>query len=129
MVRAAAWKGGVTPPAVPAEVWRARFPLSDAELRDFCRRWKIRRLLLIGSVLREDFAADSDIDVLVEFEDGAHWPWGGYGEIRAELKGIVPEYAPSVSATPNPLESRLAKSMSEPLQKEALPSAASINPA
>ena len=85
MVRAAAWKDGVAPPAVAPEVWRARFPLSDADLRGFCRRWKIRRLLLIGSVLRKDFAADSDIDVLVEFEDGAHWPWGGYGEIRAEL--------------------------------------------
>lgn len=36
----------------------------------FCRRNGIRRLSFFGSVLREDFDADSDIDVLVEFEPG-----------------------------------------------------------
>jgi len=36
----------------------------------FCRRHHIRRLALFGSVLRDDFAPDSDIDVLVEFEPG-----------------------------------------------------------
>lgn len=37
---------------------------------DFCRRNHIRRLSLFGSVLRDDFRPDSDIDVLVEFEEG-----------------------------------------------------------
>ncbi len=36
----------------------------------FCKRNHIRRLALFGSVLRDDFASDSDIDVLVEFEPG-----------------------------------------------------------
>jgi len=45
-----------------------RFPLSPAELRDFCRRHHIRRLALFGSVLREDFNPNSDVDVLVDFE-------------------------------------------------------------
>src|SRR5688572_16161887 len=40
------------------------------ELADFCRRNSIRRLSLFGSILRDDFAPDSDIDVLVEFEPG-----------------------------------------------------------
>jgi predicted nucleotidyltransferase len=38
------------------------------EIADFCRRHHIRKLSLFGSVLREDFRADSDVDVLVEFE-------------------------------------------------------------
>jgi uncharacterized protein len=38
------------------------------KITDFCRRHKIRKLSLFGSVLRDDFRADSDIDVLVEFE-------------------------------------------------------------
>ncbi len=38
---------------------------------DFCTRHRIRRLALFGSVLRSDFSADSDVDVLVEFEPGA----------------------------------------------------------
>ena len=37
---------------------------------DFCRRHHARRLSLFGSVLREDFGEESDIDVLVEFEPG-----------------------------------------------------------
>lgn len=37
---------------------------------DFCRRHHIRRLSFFGSVMREDFGPDSDVDVLVEFEPG-----------------------------------------------------------
>ena len=39
----------------------------------FCRKWKVTELALFGSVLREDFRADSDVDVLVTFEEGASW--------------------------------------------------------
>lgn len=38
------------------------------KLSEFCRRHKIRRLALFGSVLRDDFHPESDVDVLVEFE-------------------------------------------------------------
>ena len=37
---------------------------------EFCRKWGIRELALFGSVLRDDFRPDSDIDVLVTFEEG-----------------------------------------------------------
>ena len=40
-------------------------------IADFCRRHHIHKLSLFGSVLREDFRSDSDVDVLVEFEPGA----------------------------------------------------------
>lgn len=40
-------------------------------IADFCVRHHIRKLSLFGSILREDFRPDSDIDVLVEFEPGA----------------------------------------------------------
>lgn len=42
--------------------------LPEAEIAEFCRRHRIRRLSLFGSVLRDDFGEDSDLDVLVEFE-------------------------------------------------------------
>lgn len=41
-----------------------------SQIAGFCRRNKIRRLSFFGSVLREDFSANSDVDVLVEFEPG-----------------------------------------------------------
>jgi len=40
-------------------------------IADFCRRCHIRKLAFFGSVLREDFRPDSDVDVLVEFQQGA----------------------------------------------------------
>jgi predicted nucleotidyltransferase len=40
------------------------------QIADFCRRHHIRKLALFGSVLRDDFRPDSDVDVLVEFEPG-----------------------------------------------------------
>jgi predicted nucleotidyltransferase len=43
------------------------------QIEQFCRKWKIVRLELFGSVLREDFRPDSDIDVLVTFEDGVRY--------------------------------------------------------
>jgi len=42
--------------------------LPRKEIADFCRRHHIRKLALFGSVLRDDFRPDSDVDVLVEFE-------------------------------------------------------------
>ena len=47
-----------------------RIKIDREKLADFCRRNHIRRLALFGSVLREDFRPDSDVDVLVEFEPG-----------------------------------------------------------
>jgi predicted nucleotidyltransferase len=49
----------------------SRIMLSGDKIADFCRRNRIRKLALFGSVLRDDFRADSDVDVLVEFEPGA----------------------------------------------------------
>ena len=49
----------------------ARIHIPKAEIEAFCQRNHIRRLALFGSVLRDDFGPDSDIDVLVEFEPGA----------------------------------------------------------
>ena len=50
---------------------RTRIQIPQSEIEAFCRRHRIRRLALFGSVLRDDFGPDSDIDVLVEFEPGA----------------------------------------------------------
>ena len=48
----------------------AAIPIDREKLAEFCRRHHIRKLSLFGSVLRDDFAPDSDVDVLVEFEQG-----------------------------------------------------------
>ena len=50
---------------------KTRIEIPKEEVADFCRRNHIRRLSLFGSVLRDDFGPDSDVDVLVEFEPSA----------------------------------------------------------
>lgn len=46
------------------------------EIIELCRRWQVKRFYLFGSVLRDDFHADSDIDVMVEFFDNAAFKIG-----------------------------------------------------
>ncbi len=48
---------------------RARIAFSQDELEELCRRRAVKRLALFGSVLRDDFGPDSDVDVLIEFRD------------------------------------------------------------
>ncbi len=47
-----------------------RIQVDREQIAAFCRRHHIRKLSLFGSVLREDFRDDSDVDVLIEFEPG-----------------------------------------------------------
>lgn len=58
------------------------------KLADFCRRHHIRKLSLFGSVLRDDFAPDSDVDVLYVFEPG-HTVGLGIIEIEEKLSCIL----------------------------------------
>jgi len=50
----------------------ARIEIPQAAVEAFCRRWKIVEFALFGSVLRDDFGPDSDVDVLVKFDPEAH---------------------------------------------------------
>lgn len=48
----------------------ARIDIPREEIAEFCRRNRVRRLALFGSVIRDDFTPQSDVDMLVEFEPG-----------------------------------------------------------
>jgi uncharacterized protein len=58
-------------------------------LAEFCRRNGIRRLSLFGSILRDDFGPDSDVDMLVEFEPNKRIGWIGIAGLSLELAGII----------------------------------------
>lgn len=65
-------------------------PLPIAEIEALCRRRGVRRLAVFGSVLRPDFAANSDVDFLVEFQPDAELPWAAHlTELEAELAALV----------------------------------------
>ena len=65
-----------------------QIPIDQAELKAFCQKWKITELSLFGSVLRDDFGPDSDVDVLVTFEADAPWRFRDLLLMEEELKAI-----------------------------------------
>jgi hypothetical protein len=62
--------------------------LPQAEIEAFCQRWQITRMELFGSVLREDFRPDSDVDVLVTFAPDVKLTFANLMQIESELESI-----------------------------------------
>jgi predicted nucleotidyltransferase len=67
---------------------RFAMPMPMTELEAFRRRWRVASLALFGSVVREDFRPDSDVDVLVTFDDGAGWSLADMVRMKDELTDI-----------------------------------------
>jgi uncharacterized protein len=66
----------------------ANISIEPDVLAEFCRRRHISRLAVFGSATRDDFGSDSDVDVLVEFDDG-HVPGLDFMTIERELSELV----------------------------------------
>jgi len=62
--------------------------VESARLKEFCRRWKISRLCLFGSALRDDFTDKSDIDLLVDFLEDAEWSLFDHVRMEDELAAV-----------------------------------------
>ena len=58
------------------------------KIEEYCRKWKIKEFALLGSVLREDFRPDSDVDVLVTFEPDAGITFDNLVEMQEEIEKI-----------------------------------------
>ena len=67
----------------------ANLQLDQRRIEDFCKRNHIRKLSLFGSVLRDDFGPDSDVDVLVEFEPDARVGLIALAGMEIELSEII----------------------------------------
>jgi uncharacterized protein len=65
-----------------------RLQLPGEKIADFCRRHRVRKMALFGSVLRDDFRPESDVDVLVEFEPGCT-PGLAFFGMEIELSEII----------------------------------------
>lgn len=63
--------------------------LERSEVASFCRRWKVRELAAFGSVLREDFRTESDVDLLVTFEPDANWGLLDQATMENELTELL----------------------------------------
>jgi predicted nucleotidyltransferase len=67
----------------------ARLNVSSEAIQQFCERWRIRELALFGSVLRDDFRADSDLDVLVTFASDVTYSLFQLATIADELEELL----------------------------------------
>jgi predicted nucleotidyltransferase len=70
-------------------IMAARIGIPQSVLDDFCRRRRIRKLSLFGSVLRGDSGPKSDVDVLVEFEPGTIVGYFELADVEAELSALL----------------------------------------
>ena len=68
---------------------RAQIDIPKDKIADFCRRWKISELALFGSVLRDDFRLDSDIDMLASYAEDADWSLFDHVRMEEELSEIL----------------------------------------
>ncbi len=67
---------------------KAQITPPKKEIAEFCKKWNIHEFSFFGSVLRDDFRFDSDIDVLVSFEDDAKHTLFDLVQMQDELKQI-----------------------------------------
>jgi len=66
----------------------SRISVPERKIKDFCRRYQVQRMALFGSVLRDDFRPDSDIDILVVFDPSAFVTFMTLGKMKRELSEI-----------------------------------------
>jgi len=59
------------------------------ELTNFCRRYQVRELALFGSMLRQDYRSDSDVDLLVSFEPAARVTFLTLARMQRELEALL----------------------------------------
>jgi predicted nucleotidyltransferase len=63
-------------------------PIPQAQIVAFCQKWKITEFSLFGSVMRDDFGPESDVDVLVGFEPDVSWGLLGLVRMERELASL-----------------------------------------
>jgi predicted nucleotidyltransferase len=68
---------------------KSHIPIPKEQLATFCRRWKIAELALFGSVLRDDFRPESDVDILVQFSPETAHGLLDFVRMQEELKGLL----------------------------------------
>lgn len=66
-----------------------KIELPQQIINEFCQKWQISEMSVFGSVLREDFRSDSDIDILVSFQDSVPWGLLEFSRMKRELENLL----------------------------------------
>jgi predicted nucleotidyltransferase len=97
---------------------RTRISIPHAEIAAFCQRWNVVEFALFGSVLRDDFSPESDVDVLLTFAPGVVYTFMDLTAMEAELRAIFGRRVDvvdkdAVRASPNYIRRRAILSSAE----------------
>jgi predicted nucleotidyltransferase len=92
---------------------RLSLELPQERIADFCRRWQISEFAVFGSILRDDFRPDSDVDALVAFAPNAAWSLFDHVKMEQELEAIVGRKVDLVSR-------RAIERSSNPIRRQAI---------
>lgn len=65
---------------------QVRITVAQEQIEAFCKKWRVREFSLFGSVLRDDFRPDSDVDVLVSFQEHPDISLWDISEMAEELE-------------------------------------------
>ena len=68
---------------------KSNLAISSECIAAFCRKWRVTELCLFGSVLRDDFRPESDVDVLVSFEESARITLWDMSDMVVELENLL----------------------------------------
>ena len=90
----------------------ARIDVPQERIAEFCTKWQVVEFGFFGSVLRDDFGPDSDVDVLVRFEPTARWSLWDIPVMQEELEAIFGREVDivdkdAIEASDNPFRKRL----------------------
>ena len=101
-------------------IMNGKMPINQAAVEDFCKRWKVQELALFGSVLRENFGAESDIDILITFQADAHPTLFDFVRMQDELEQMLGRKVDlveraAVEKSDNPIRRRHILSHVEPI--------------
>jgi hypothetical protein len=66
-----------------------KLDISRTQLADFCEKWQVEEIALFGSVLRDDFRPDSDVDMLITFAPGVKWGLLDHLRMEEELADLL----------------------------------------
>jgi predicted nucleotidyltransferase len=92
-------------------------PIDNEAINRFCRKWKIAELSLFGSVLRPDeFREDSDVDVMVTFDQNARWTLFDFVDMQDELTQLFGRKADLLSK----------RALKNPFRRQAILSTARV---
>jgi predicted nucleotidyltransferase len=71
---------------IPLSMIAQKTSIPAEKIAEFCRKWKVVEFALFGSILRDDFRPESDVDVVIELAEGAPWSLFEWVDMIEELK-------------------------------------------